>query len=97
MEKGDLDLILKNIAINSTVYADCLSSWEDCLKIHKMKISEKEMIKFWVNNYIKFDICDKKERKQSFKNCNLEKALQKDVWNFEDKHLEGLKTFLKLF
>lgn len=95
--KGDLDLILKNIAINSTVYADCLSSWEDCLKIHKMKISEKEMIKFWVNNYIKFDICDKKERKQSFKNCNLEKALQKDVWNFEDKHLEGLKTFLKLF
>lgn len=96
-DKGSLDNILKAIAKSPSNYADCLESWKKCLEEKKEKVPETVFIKFWVNNYLRFDTCSKDEQKQIFKNCSLEKALEKDVWDFEHKSLDSLKDFLKLF
>ena len=96
-DKGSLDNILKAIAKSPSNYADCLESWKKCLEEKKEKVSETVFIKFWVNNYLRFDTCSKDEQKKSSKNCSLEKALEKDVWDFEHKSLDSLKDFLKLF
>ena len=61
------------------------------------KVSDPIFTKFWVNNYLRFDTCTKEEQKQISEKCNFEKALEKDVWNFEHQALDSLKDFLKLF
>lgn len=63
---------------------------------NKENIKDKDFDKFWVNNYIRFDTCSKKEQKQAEKNCTLEKSFEKDVWDFDNKILDDLKNFLKL-
>lgn len=94
---GDLDTILKKIATGDSPFADCLDAWRMCLKEKNEDVADKVFLKFWVNNYLKFDTCTKEEQKQSFKKCNFEKALVKDVWDFENPALDSLKDFLKLF
>ena len=96
-DKGSLDNILKTIAKGKSEYADCLESWKKCLEEKGEKVSDTTFIKFWVNNYLRFDTCDKEEQKKSSKKCNFEKALEKDFWDFEHKSLDSLKDFLKLF
>jgi sugar phosphate isomerase/epimerase len=96
-DKGSLDNILKTIAKNSSPYADCLESWKKCLEEKEEKVSDPIFTKFWVNNYLRFDTCTKEEQKQISEKCNFEKALEKDVWNFEHQALDSLKDFLKLF
>ncbi|SFP43253.1 hypothetical protein SAMN05216234_11916 [Hydrogenimonas thermophila] len=94
---GELEDILFQIKNSDSVFADCLESWKECLDKNDKSISEKDFIKFWISNYIRFDTCTKKEQKQAKKNCNFEKALQKDIWDFEHKVLDSLKEFLKIF
>lgn len=98
--KGELETVLKMIKKKDSIYADCLSSWRDCvnksLDNNKENIKDKDFDKFWVNNYIRFDTCSKKEQKQAEKNCTLEKSFEKDVWDFDNKILDDLKNFLKL-
>lgn len=96
-DKGSLDNILKTIAKEKSDYADCLEAWKKCLEEKGESISDTIFTKFWVNNYLRFDTCDKEEQKQILKKCSFEKALEKDVWNFEHKSLESLKDFLKMF
>ena len=96
-DRGSLDNILKTIAKGKSEYADCLESWKKCLEEKGEKVSDTTFIKFWVNNYLRFDTCDKEEQKKSSKKCNFEKALEKDFWDFEHKSLDSLKDFLKLF
>lgn len=97
-DKGSLDNILKIIAKGKKEYADCLESWKKCLEYKGESVSDTVFTKFWINNYLKFDICDKDEQKQTSRKCNFEKALTtKDVWDFEHKALDSLKDFLKLF
>ena len=96
-DRGSLDNILKTIAKGKSEYADCLESWKKCLEEKGEKVSDTIFTKFWVNNYLRFDTCTKKEQKQSSKKCNFEKALEKDTWDFEHKSLKSLKFFLKMF
>lgn len=96
-DRGSLDHILKAIAKSPSKYADCLEAWKECLKEEGENISDTVFIKFWVNNYLRFDTCSKEEEKQISKRCNLEKALEKDVWDFANPALDSLKDFLKLF
>jgi len=94
---GDLDTVLKQIAKNSSIFADCLNGWRKCLQENNKEVTDKAFLKFWVNNYLRFDTCTQDEQKQSFKKCNFEQALKKDVWDFEHKVLDDMKDFLKLF
>ena len=96
-DKGSLDNILKTIAKGKSEYADCLKAWKKCLEEKGEKVSDTTFIKFWVNNYLRFDTCDEEEQKNSSKKCNFEKALEKDTWDFEHKSLKSLKFFLKMF
>lgn len=96
-DRGSLDNILKTIAKGKSEYADCLKVWKKCLEEKGERVSDTIFTKFWVNNYLRFDTCDKEEQKNSSKKCNFEKALEKDVWDFEHKSLDSLKDFLKLF
>mgnify|MGYP003488342019 FL=1 len=96
-DKGSLDNILKTIAKGKSEYADCLKAWKECLEDKGESVSDTIFTKFWVNNYLRFDTCTKKEQKQSSKKCNFKKALEKDTWDFEHKSLKSLKFFLKMF
>lgn len=92
--KGELENILKQIAKEDSTFADCLDSWKECLEEKDKEISQKDFLKFWINNYIRFDTCTKEEQKQISKKCSFQKAMQKDIWNFDDEALDSLKEFL---
>lgn len=73
--KGELETVLRKIKKKDSIYADCLSSWRDCVNKsldnnNKENIKDKDFDKFWVNNYIRFDTCSKKEQKQAEKNAH---------------------------
>ena len=72
-DKGSLDNVLKTIAKEKSDYADCLKAWKKCLEDKGERVSDTIFTKFWVNNYLRFDTCDKEEQKKSSKKCNLEK------------------------
>ena len=102
--RGELETVLKAIKTKDSPFADCLQKWRDCLKIQNKSISDKDFDKFWVNNYIRFDTCSKKELKQAGRKCSMnddnftyilqEKA---DIFDFESPILDNLKKFLRLF
>ena len=91
---GELETVLKSIKKSDSVFADCLDSWRECLKVHNKDISDKEFDKFYINNYIRFDTCSKSEQKQSSKYCSFEYAMKKDIWNLDNNILNKLKEFL---
>ena len=93
---GELETVLKAIKKEDSTYADCLDSWKTCLNSKGKEINDKDFDKFWVNNYLRFDTCTKKEQKQVDKNCKNEVAIKKDIWDFENSILDDLKEFLKL-
>lgn len=95
--KGELETLLKSIKSKDSCYADCLNAWRDCISSNGKEITDKEFDKFWVNNYLRFDTCDKEEKKQAGRKCSGEYAIKKDIWDLEHPNLGGLKGFLRLF
>ena len=93
---GELETVLKSIKKSDSVFADCLESWRECLKVRNKDISDKDFDKFYINNYIRFDTCNKYEQKQSSKYCSFESAMKKDIWDLDNNILIDLKEFLKL-
>ncbi len=101
-ETGDLETVLRKIAIKDANYADCLNSWRDCLETKEIEISDKDFDKFWIDNYIRFDTCPKKERTQAERKCSMkafEYVMQtkSDIFNLSHEVLDGLKKFLIQF
>ncbi|MBD2693212.1 DUF3226 domain-containing protein [Anabaena catenula] len=96
---GELETVLKMIKSKNSDYADCLESWKDCLKNYGKEIKIKDFDKFWVNTYIRYDTCSKKESKQAYKKCTFEYAMSEkaSIWNFEHPTLNDLKKFLQMF
>lgn len=93
---GELETILKAIALKDSTYADCLVSWRSCLALKNKKIKDKDFDKFWVSNYLRFDTCTSKEKGQADRKCKGEIAIKKDIWDFENPILNDLKIFLNL-
>ncbi|ANV84287.1 hypothetical protein AWQ21_07760 [Picosynechococcus sp. PCC 7003] len=101
---GELETLLKAIKKSDSTYADCLSSWQNCLKEcmgEEGKLSLKEFDKFWLSIYLRYDTRSKKDSKQAGRKCSvseLEYILKhKDIFDFEHTLLEDIKNFLKLF
>ena len=94
---GELETVLKTIKTESSIFADCLDSWRDCLKSSGLEITDKEFDKFWVQIYQRYDCCTKTEQKQAGRKCNNEASLNKDIWNFQDSVLDDVKEFLSSF
>jgi hypothetical protein len=99
--KGELETLLKAIKSESSIHADCLDSWQECLQANNIRegqgLKPKDFDKFWVQMYIRYDTCTKKESTQAGRKCNNEAAMNKPIWNFDHEYLSGLKTFLTLF
>ncbi|BAY78399.1 hypothetical protein NIES25_48730 [Nostoc linckia NIES-25] len=100
--QGELETVLKLIKNQSSVYADCLESWKNCLQNNEQKITIKEFDKFWVDMYIRFDTCSKTEKKQAERKCSMKNfdyvmTHKTKIWDFEHPLLNDLKDFLHLF
>lgn len=94
---GELETLLRRIASEDRTYANCLQSWQTCLKAKDKGIKQKEFDKFWVSIYQRYDTCSTSERKQAKRKCTAEIAMKKSIWNFEHEALNDLKAFLQLF
>lgn len=100
--RGELETLLKAIKTKDSHYADCLTVWRDCIKNAGLSISDKEFDKFWLSNYVRFDTCSNKDRKQAGRKCsvaNLDYVLENkaDIFDFHAEALVGLTAFLGLF
>lgn len=94
--KGELETVLKSICNQDPTLANCLEKWQDCIPTAQ-QLTPKQFDKFWLDVYIRYDACLKKEQKQAGRKCNFQASMQKDIWNFNHPALTELKTFLGLF
>lgn len=67
--KGELETVMREVHSNDSTYADCLESWKECLSSKGIEIKQKELNKIWVSNYLKYDTCIGKDKKQKSKKC----------------------------
>lgn len=97
---GELETILKEIKSLESPYADCLSSWQDCLINNGIRdgngLKKKDFDKFWIQVYIRYDACSRREQKQAGRKCSTHVSMRKAIWNFEHECLIELKCFLRL-
>ncbi len=110
-ENGEIETVLKFIKSKDSPYADCLSNWRSCVEKHftastseeKQKIlSDKEFDKFWLSNYIRFDTCSNREKKQAERKCSIKQfeyilENKRGIFDFDNAILNDFKNFLKLF
>ena len=94
---GELETVLKSIKCHDSAYADCLSSWRECLHVSGNEINDKTFDKFWVNIYQRYDCCNKEEQRQAGRRCNFKASLQKGIWDFDHPNLSDLQAFLLMF
>jgi len=100
--QGELETLLKAIKARESPHADCLDSWRDCLKKKGKEIKQKDFDKFWIDNYIRFDTCEKQEQKQAGRKCSMHEfdyvmKHKKDIWDWNNPALDDLKEFFTLF
>ncbi|WP_016922862.1 DUF3226 domain-containing protein [Prochlorothrix hollandica] len=100
--QGELETLLKSIKTKPSPYADCLQAWRECLATQGKPISDKEFDKLWVAQYIRWDTCTRKERKQAERKCSMAAFKyvmedKTDIWDWSHAALDGLKQFLQLF
>ncbi len=98
---GELETVLKAIKSEPSIYADCLNSWQECLKAHGINngngLKQKDFDKEWIRAYTRYDTCTKKEQKQAGTKCDTSAALKKPIWDFDHECLTDFKRFLELF
>ncbi|WP_017306631.1 DUF3226 domain-containing protein [Spirulina subsalsa] len=117
--QGELEDILRQIKSKDSVFADCLyDGWKNCLidkgkKIEQkgkaFDLSEKELLKLWVDFYKRFDTLER--RKRNYKNTDwkgimlgvtkqgerLQNSRGKDIFNLNSPVLLEIKSFLQMF
>jgi len=96
---GELETLLRELADEKSIFADCLESWQECLERNEKTIKQKEFDKFWIQIYQRYDCCSNKERKRAGEKCNNRISFEKNIYNFDKdiKELKSLKSFLRLF
>ena len=71
--KGELETVLKSIKTQDSTFADCLECWQKCFEQRNKKlaakgeqgdITDKEMLKLWVDFYKRFDTMKKGKRNE---------------------------------
>ncbi len=69
-----------------------------CLKITEKELTQKQLVKLWLNNYLRYDTLP--ANKGDGKNTSMKSVMEKrtDLFKFEEdiKELNELKTFLKM-
>jgi hypothetical protein len=101
----NLELLLKKIATENPLAANCLKTWYDCSLAAGRKIRKSDYLKFWREVYVRYDYCaDKDLLKHANENCTTEKSFENlfksdkpNAWDFENKLLDNLKNYLTNF
>ncbi|MBX7241216.1 MAG: hypothetical protein K1X92_05650 [Bacteroidia bacterium] len=99
--KGEIEDILKAIKTQDSPIADCVDKLlPECLNAnHEKELREKDLVKLWINHYIRFDTLVKNNRNQA--NTKWENVMKKrsDIFDFgkEVKELSEIKEFLNMF
>ncbi len=93
--KGELETVMRKIKSQSSIYADCLIEWKKCLALKGEIIKDKEFDKVWVSNYLKYDTCIGKDRKQKSKKCANELINNTDNTNKIENNLKSNNTTIK--
>ena len=96
---GEIEDILKAIKVKDSPVADCIDEHlPKCLMGSTQELKKKELVKLWLNNYIRFDTLQSNERKE--KNTSMENVMKTRTALFDFssklKELEELKGFLKM-
>lgn len=108
---GELETVLKAIKTQKSDFADCLyEGWKTCFeakgkqfckKGEQGDISDKELLKLWVDFYKRFDTLKKNERDEKaskWENIMLgENARGGEIFNLQHEKLHDLRAFLSLF
>lgn len=117
---GELETLLKAIKVQDSTFADCiLMGWKNCIEQQGKRvvkkgeaggdITDKEMLKLWVDFYKRFDTLKKKDRNEDStdwkgiwlgKTSKKEKEVTsrgKDIFNLDSDVLKEIKEFLLLF
>jgi len=100
--KGELETLLKAIKARESPHADCLNSWKTCIESQGKDISDKDLDKFWVSIYLRYDTCSDKEQQQAGRKCTMSgfdyvMEHKKDIWDWDNPALDDLKEFFTLF
>jgi len=100
--KGELETLLKAIKARESPHADCLNSWKTCIENQRKKISNKDLDKFWVSIYLRYDTCSNQEQTQAGRKCTMSRfdyvmEHKKDIWDWNNPALDDLKEFFTLF
>jgi hypothetical protein len=115
---GELETLLKAMKTKDSTFADCLlDGWQTCIE-HKGKkvakrgesgdITDKELLKLWVDFYKRFDTLKKGNRNKDstdwkgiFLGISNKQgkilARGNDIFSFDAPVLDDLKLFLRLF
>ena len=101
-DTGELETVLRVIHTQPATYANCLNTWRSCLAEEGKSISNKDFDKFWISNYLRYDTCSVKERKQAHRKCSMyafEYVMENKhhIWDFDHEVLTELKYFLNSF
>ena len=108
--KGEIEDLLKAIKAKQSSFADCLEEgWKECFEKKGKTLSEeqnsdikpKEMVKFWVDVYKRFDILPSKNKRNQV-NTSWEGFMKNnsDAFDFGKdgvNELKELKEFLRSF
>ena len=89
----NLDVLIKSIAALPSPKADCLFA---CLE-KDSTISSNEKQKAWPLYYMRWDVCNEKDRENGLKNVTFTHTHTKGAWNLDSPVLNDLKVFLALF
>ena len=97
--QGELETVLKTIKNEDSTHADCLEAWKHCIETKGKQIKDKDLNKFWVNMYIRYDTPSIEEKNQAGTKCTIEYVMKNkpNIWDFKHPALNDLKEFLKLF
>jgi len=93
--KGELETVMRKIKSQDSIYADCLSEWKRCLETQGKTIKDKEFDKVWVSNYLKYDTCIGKDKKQKSKKCANELINNTDNTNEIENNLMSNNRTIK--
>jgi hypothetical protein len=100
--EGEMEDILKAISAKPSPIADCVDKHlPECLEISKEnRLTEKQLVKLWINNYQRYDTLTQKLRKDG-KQTTTKYIMENraDIYNFGAEDLpefNELKAFLQM-
>ncbi|EIJ43794.1 hypothetical protein BegalDRAFT_2966 [Beggiatoa alba B18LD] len=100
---GEIENLLKTAKEKDSELADCIHQCsKECLeqlRKEDLKLKDKDLVKLWINNYIRYDTLPKKDRNAkntTWETVMKERQPKEQLFNFNHDVFKELKAFLTL-